>query len=70
VEENVNEDEDNNNSSGTSENPNEDGRTGHKASEDGCVGENVRYKPLTPSSSPANGSVSVPQQEIHLVSNF
>ena len=60
-----------------------DSATGENASEDSCTGNNasrvksnnrgqgnVRYTPLTPSSSPANGLVLVPQQEICLVSNY
>jgi len=64
-------------------NASEDGHTGNQASEDGRTGDNTggvdsdnrgqgnaRYAPLTPPSSPANGLVLVPQQEICAVSNY
>jgi hypothetical protein len=67
----------------TGNNASEDDQLGHNTSEDGCMGNNAgaiesdnrgqgnaRYAPLTPSSSPANGLVLVPQQEICAVSNY
>ena len=64
-------------------NASEDRHTGNQASEDGRTGDNTggvdsdnrgqgnaRYAPLTPPSSPANGLVLVPQQEICAVSNY
>ena len=60
----------------------EGNQSGHNASKDSCTGDNtgmvesdnreqgnVRYPPLTPSS-PANGLVLVPQQEICPVSSY